>query len=101
VWQSFIGTVLEPPPSALSVLAMIRLNDAIYRHLVTDALCPAAEMESYLIGVRLQLWPLFNRDLNAQLEAVRKLTAAATGSSGLFGAKASSVKDAMVQKVRS
>jgi hypothetical protein len=97
--QSFVATLLDPPPSALSVLAMIRLNDSIYQRLITESQCPVSEMETYLIGVRLTLWPLFNKDLTGQWDAVRKLTASAAGTSSLFGAK-TAVKDAVVQKVR-
>lgn len=98
--QNFIGTLLDPAPSAISTLSMIRLNDALFASLITEERCARPEMEAYLMGLRLQLWPLFNRDLSNQLESVRKLTASAGASAGLFGGKPAGIKDAVIQKVR-
>jgi hypothetical protein len=76
--QSFIHVLLDPPPPPVSVLAMIRLNDAIH----VSAACPAAAFDGYLTGVRLSLWPLFQRGIDAQAESLRRI--AASGSSGVF-----------------
>jgi len=75
--QNFVATLLEStaaPPSALHLLAMIRLTERAATQ------CPTAAMEAYLGGVRLTLWPAFQRAMSSQLESVTKLASRAATS---------------------
>jgi len=76
---------------------MIRLNDAIYQSLILDEECPVSEMESHLIGLKLQLWPIFQKEMSSQLDSVKKLAASASGTAGLFGGKSAGIKEAVIQ----
>lgn len=76
---------------------MIRLNGAIM-HKLLIAECPSSLMESYLMGIKLDLWPLFQKQVGQQVDSVRKLTGAASSESqGLWGK--SGLKDSVVSAV--
>lgn len=98
--QSFVTGLLEgSPPSTVGLLTMIRLNDAVFDELITQSKCPTSQLESHLVGLKLQLWPLFQKDLDNQIEAMKKMAESAKGSTGVasvFGNRAG-VKDAAVQ----
>lgn len=100
--QSFITGLLEgSPPSTVGLLTMIRLNDAVFDSLITQSKCPTSQLESHLVGLKLQLWPLFQKDLDSQIDAMKKLAETAKGSTGVasvFGAR-SGIKDIVVQEV--
>lgn len=57
-------------------------------------------METWLNGVKLELWPLFQKEIGVQVEGVKKLTATAAAGPGMFtGAGGSGVKDSAVTAV--
>lgn len=83
---------------------MIRLNDDLADQLLgTDknGTCPAAAMESHIIGLRLQLWPLFQKEMGAQVDSVKKLAdgSGSGGMAGLLGGRSAGIKDSAVQTV--
>lgn len=88
--QNFVHALLDPPPPPVSVLAMIRLNDAIHH----SKSCPAAAFDSYLVGTRLSLWPLFQRGMDAQAESLRKI--ASTSGTSVFKSGGSVAKEQAV-----
>lgn len=71
---------------------MIRLNDSIFTSLIDTTHCPP--MENHLIGIRLSLWPLFQKTMGAQVESLRRINGTAA-SGGVF--TKTSVKDSAVQ----
>lgn len=73
---------------------MIRLNDEIIATLVADQCCPP--MENYLIGIRLALWPLFQRVMGLQVDSLRRINGSVQNSGVNVFAKAA-VKDSAVQ----
>lgn len=101
VWKAVLDPVLEyckafgqaafvrPPPS-LSLLAMIRLNEAVLSEVQTRGGC--GPLESYLIGQRLAMWPVFQNGMNAHVDGLKKLADSAAG--GLLSRGA--VKDSAV-----
>jgi hypothetical protein len=96
--QNFSQSLFDPSiPSPVSVLSMIRLNDSIYSALIDGGACPTTLMENHLVSLRLSLWPVFQKGLGAQVEAIKKLSGSTSGS--MFGAK-TLLKDATVQAVR-
>ena len=50
---------------------MIRLNDALIQHLVTEENCPP--METTLMGIMLSLWPCFSSAMNAQVASLQRI----------------------------
>lgn len=96
--QNFASALLEPtsPPTPVSILSMIRLNEAVIASLIDERGCPA--MEAYLIDIRLTLWPAFARVMDVQTESLRKVNGA--GSATSLPGRAigtTSVKDSAVQ----
>lgn len=57
--------------------------------------CPS--LESFTMGIRLSMWPVFQKEMNAHLESVKKLVDGAGGRGFLSGKP--TVKDATVQSV--
>lgn len=83
---------------------MIRLNDELAEQLLGDSkngTCPAAAMESHIIGLRMQLWPLFQKEMGIQVDSVKKLadSGGASGMAGLLGGRGSGIKDSAVANV--
>lgn len=83
---------------------MIRLNDELAEQLLgndRNGTCPAAAMESHIIGIRLQLWPLFQKEMGLQVDSVKKLAdnSGSSGMAGLLGGRSAGIKDSAVQTV--
>ncbi|KAK4055129.1 Vacuolar protein sorting-associated protein 52 [Microbotryomycetes sp. JL201] len=123
--SNFTTALLEsttPPSNSISLLSMIRLNEAILSVLVSptaNALTPRPDnptlqagsmpsseeegacppMANYLISLRMQLYPAFAKAMDSQVESLRKINGS-NSSGGLFaGNKGSSVKDSVVQVI--
>lgn len=103
--QNFISTILtQSSPNTLSLLSMIRLNDELASQLLGDdrnGTCPATAMESHIIGIRLQLWPLYQKEMGLQVDSVKKLAdnSGSSGMAGLLGGRSAGIKDSAVQTV--
>ncbi|ORY80211.1 Sac2 family-domain-containing protein [Leucosporidium creatinivorum] len=123
--SNFAGALLDPaaPPSPISLLSMIRLNESLLSTLVTPpaslaaaapptddsdpfpaptpppATCPP--MENHLIALRMQLYPSFAKSMNSQVESLRKINGTLPAAGVFGGGKASgtNVKDAVVQVI--
>ncbi|KZW04122.1 Vps52-domain-containing protein [Exidia glandulosa HHB12029] len=91
--QNFVKTALAGPPTVIALLSMIRLNEAVLSEVQTRGGC--APLETYLIGLRLAMWPVFQNQMNAHHDGLKKLADSAAG--GLLSRGA--VKDATVQAV--
>ncbi|KAL8281183.1 hypothetical protein RQP46_006541 [Phenoliferia psychrophenolica] len=101
--RNFVAGLLEPtsPPSPTSLVAMIRLNEAVIGLLVDSQRCPP--MEAHLLGLRMQLWPAFSKVMNAQVDSLRRINGAGAAPAGAFAkaistvASGNTVKDSAVQ----
>ncbi|KAK7060497.1 Vacuolar protein sorting-associated protein 52 [Paramarasmius palmivorus] len=89
--QTFTLSVLEPPPPVISLLTMIRLTENIVTE-VENRDCPPAV--TFVFGLRLQLWPIFQKLMNENIEALKKL---AEGSSGGYFSRAAVISEATVK----
>ncbi|KAF5331527.1 hypothetical protein D9611_007667 [Ephemerocybe angulata] len=90
--QTFLKTVLEPMPAAVPLLTMIRLTEDIVTE-VQKRRCPPAE--NFIFGIRIQMWPVFQKVMHEHIESLKKL---AEGTSGGYFSRSSPVTDATVAK---
>ncbi|KAF6762609.1 Sac2 family-domain-containing protein [Ephemerocybe angulata] len=90
--QTFLKTVLEPMPAAVPLLTMIRLTEDIVTE-VQKRRCPPAE--NFIFGIRIQMWPVFQKVMHEHIESLKKL---AEGTSGGYFSRSSPVTDASVAK---
>ena len=74
---------------------MIRLNDAVMAEASARGCIP---MEGICMGLKLSMWPIFQKEMTAQVDSVKKLADAAIG--GGFGAMLNKgPKDSAVRQV--
>ena len=76
--QTFVNGVTEPPPPVVPLLTMIRLTEDVASEMESRS-CPAAV--TFVFGLRLNLWPVFQKAMADHIESVKKLTA---GNAGYF-----------------
>lgn len=91
--QNFVKTVLEPIPAAIPLLTMIRLTEDIVTE-VQKRRCPPAE--NFIFGIRIQMWPVFQKVMNEHIESVKKLV---EGTSYGYFSRTSPITDATVAKI--
>ncbi|KAJ8086801.1 Vacuolar protein sorting-associated protein 52 [Marasmius tenuissimus] len=91
--QSFVQTTLEPPPNVITLLTMIRLAENVVSEMENRG-CPPGV--SFVFGVRLQLWPLFQKLMSEHIEALKKL---AEGSGGGYFSRAVVANEATVKSM--
>jgi hypothetical protein len=96
--QTFFRSAAEPiaPPPTIPLLTMIRLNDAVLAELDDRGCTP---LETTMLGHKLVMWPLFQKEMDSHVESVKRMADAA-GSSG-FGAmlRGAAPKDSAVKEV--
>lgn len=73
---------------------MIRLLENMLSE-VQKRVCPP--LETFTLGLRLNMWPTFQKEMNAHLESIKKLADGA-GNAG-FLSSMPTVRDATVQSV--
>ncbi|KAF9518469.1 hypothetical protein BS47DRAFT_1421010 [Hydnum rufescens UP504] len=78
--QTLITSIITPSPPLIPLLTMIRLSDAV---LDESARRGSTPLEPFLLGLRFQLWPLFQKQMSENVESLKKL--ADGGQSGAFG----------------
>ncbi|KAH6915029.1 Sac2 family-domain-containing protein [Coprinopsis sp. MPI-PUGE-AT-0042] len=91
--QAFIRSVLEPMPSTIPLLTMIRLTEEVVTE-IQKRRCPPAE--NFIFSVRLQMWPIFQKAMHEHVESLKRV---AEGTSGGYFSRASPITDATVAKV--
>ncbi|EEB90381.1 hypothetical protein MPER_11420, partial [Moniliophthora perniciosa FA553] len=91
--QTFTLSVLEPPPPVVSLLTMIRLTENVVTEMENRG-CPPAV--TFAFGLRLQLWPLFQKLMNENIEALKKL---ADGSGGGYFSRATVISEVTVKSM--
>ncbi|KAF8974178.1 Sac2 family-domain-containing protein [Flammula alnicola] len=87
---AFVRSMLDPIPQAIPLLTMIRLAEDIVAE-IQKRHCPPAE--TYVFGLSLQMWPVFQKGMTEHIDGVKKL--AEGTSSGYFG-RSSTTTDAMI-----
>lgn len=91
--QTFIRSTLDPMPQIIPLLTMIRLAEDIVAE-IQRRHCPPAE--TYVFGLSLQMWPVFQKGMTEHIESVKKL---AEGSSASYFSRASTTTDTAVGNV--
>jgi vacuolar protein sorting-associated protein 52 len=92
-YQGYIKSTVDGPVSVINLLAMIRINDAALRESEVRQCGP---METFCLGVRMVLWPVFQKGMDSQVTALKKFADSASGGILSKG----HVKDTNVQSVR-
>ncbi|KZP02599.1 hypothetical protein FIBSPDRAFT_969813 [Athelia psychrophila] len=91
--QIFVKSTLDPAPPLISLLTMIRLVEDVVTE-VQRRNCPP--LENYVFALRLQMWPVFQKAISEQIEALKKLAEGTTA--GYFG-RAVSTTDLWVSSI--
>ncbi|KAJ9108921.1 hypothetical protein QFC21_000242 [Naganishia friedmannii] len=97
--EAFFRSVTEPvaPPPTIPLLTMLRLNDEVLAGLEARGCTP---LESMVLGLKLGMWPLFQKQMDSHIDSVKRMADAASGTG--FGAMLGRAgpKDSAVQEVR-
>ncbi|TDL29409.1 Vps52-domain-containing protein [Rickenella mellea] len=73
--EKFASSVLDQPPPVTSLLTMIRLNESVILE-VQKRECTA--LESFVFGLRLHFWPVFQKMMTDHIGSLNKFADAAT-----------------------
>ncbi|KAG9219022.1 hypothetical protein CCMSSC00406_0001432 [Pleurotus cornucopiae] len=90
--QTFVRSIIEPPPPVVPLLVMIRLTEAILNE-IQNRSCPP--LESFVFAIRLQMWPVFQKLMTENVDSLKKY---AEGTSLSYFARAASTTDASICK---
>ena len=94
IYQTFVRSILDPITPTVPLLTTIRLaEDAVAE--IQRRHCPPAE--TYVFGLSLQMWPVFQKGMTEHIESVKKI---AEGTSSGYFSRASTTSDAAVETVR-
>ncbi|KAG5648929.1 hypothetical protein DXG03_000278 [Asterophora parasitica] len=88
--ETFVKSVLDPVPPAVPLLTMIRLTEDVVLE-VQKRNCPPVEF--FVFGLRLQMWPVFQKVMAEHVESLKKL---AEGTSTGYFSRAVVTTDAGV-----
>ncbi|KAK0206380.1 vacuolar sorting protein [Desarmillaria ectypa] len=88
--QNFVRSALEPVPSIIPLLTMIRLIEDVAAEIENRA-CPAAV--TFMFGIRMDLWPVFQKVMSENIDGVKKL---AEGGSSSYFSRATALTESTV-----
>jgi len=91
--QAFVRSILDPIPPTIPLLTMIRVAEDIVAE-IQKRHCPPAE--TYIFGLSLQMWPVFQKGMTEHIESLKKL---ADGTSSGYFSRSSTTTDSMVENV--
>ncbi|PFH51402.1 hypothetical protein AMATHDRAFT_74956 [Amanita thiersii Skay4041] len=91
--QNFVKSLLEPRPPVIPLLTMIRLVEDVIVE-IQKRQCPP--VETYVLTLRLQMWPAFQNLMSENVDALKRL---AEGSSASFFTRAPSTTEAIVTNI--
>jgi len=91
--KDFAKTIMEPPPPVIPLLTMIRINEAVFDEVQRRGCSP---LETFIIGQRLTMWPIFQKEMSAHVESLKRLS---DGASGGYLTRGVTLKDSLIQKV--
>jgi hypothetical protein len=92
--KTFVQATLEPPPPVTPLLTMIRLTEEVMGEIQKRGCQP---LETFVFGLRLQMWPLFQRAMTDQIEGLKKVAEGAAG--GSYFRRATTTSDAAIAAV--
>lgn len=84
---------LEPTPPVISLLTMIRLTEDVMMEVQKRGCTP---LESYIFGLRLQMWPVFQKAMSENIDALKKL---AEGTNASYFSRTATTTDLMITSV--
>jgi len=76
--KTFAQAALEPAPPVIPLLTMIRLTEEVMGEIQKRGCQP---LETFVFGLRLQMWPLFQKSMTDQIEGLKKAAEGAGGGS--------------------
>jgi len=88
--KAFAQAALEPLPPVVPLLIMIRLTEEVMGEVQKRGCQP---LESFLFGLRLQMWPLFQKAMTVQIEGLKNV---AEGAAGGYFRRATTTSDATI-----
>lgn len=91
--KAFAQAALEPLPPVVPLLIMIRLTEEVMSE-VQKRVCQP--LETFLFGLRLQMWPLFQKAMTAQIEGLKNV---AEGAAGGYFRRATTTSDATITTI--
>ncbi|RXK41097.1 hypothetical protein M231_01500 [Tremella mesenterica] len=93
--HSLFQSMITPPPPAVPLLIMIRLNDELLTTCETRGTLPILP---FLQGQKLAMWPLYRQQMDSHITSVHRLADEAAGK-GLAAFMGRSVKDGTVRQI--
>lgn len=94
ILKTFVNTVLETSPPVIPLLTMIRLTEDVMAEIQKRGCSP---LESFVFTMRLQMWPIFQKAMQENVDAVKKY---AEGSSSSYFRSKVVTTDSVVSSVR-
>lgn len=91
----FFQSIIATPPSSVSLLTIIRLNDELIKTAESRGALP---LIPYLTGWKLALWPVYRKAMDAHIDSIKALADTAEGK-GLTSWVSKAVKDSAVRHV--
>ncbi|KAH9966054.1 vacuolar sorting protein [Russula dissimulans] len=79
--KTFVQAALEPAPPVIPLLTMIRLTEEVMSEIQKRGCQP---LEFFVFGLRLQMWPLFQRAMTDHVEGLKKAAEGAGAGGGYF-----------------
>jgi hypothetical protein len=81
-------------PPVIPLLTMIRLTEEVMGEIQKRGCQP---LETFVFGLRLQMWPLFQKVMTDQIEGLKKV---AEGAGGGYFRRTTTTSDAAIATVR-
>ncbi|RPD67298.1 vacuolar sorting protein [Lentinus tigrinus ALCF2SS1-6] len=91
--QTFIQNVIEPAPPVIPLLTIIRLTEDVVAEVQRRGCGP---LETYIFTLRLKMWPVFQKLMAENVDALKKL---AEGANAGYFRRTGTTTDASVSNV--
>ncbi|KAG8880252.1 hypothetical protein FRB97_000964 [Tulasnella sp. 331] len=91
--QTFITSALEPVPPVVPLLTMIRINEVVLSEAQKRECNP---VETFLIGLRLTMWPMFQKEMAGHVDSLKKLV---DGAGAGYLSRGMVLKDSWIQLI--
>lgn len=92
--SAFFTSILTPPPPAVPLLTLIRLNDHVLATAHSRGTTPLIPI---LQGWKLAMWPVYRKEMDSHVDSLRQLADQAEGKG--FSGLVKGVKDGAVRQV--
>jgi len=91
--QTFLAAALEPLPPIVPLLTMIRINEAVLAETEKRECSP---LETFLVGLRLKMWPIFQKEMSTHVDSLKRLV---DGAGAGYISRGILLKDSWIQSV--